>query len=440
MAKETKAALWAIVLILVGLMLGPYHASARRELVDRVMAIVGDEAVFKSDVDEGVKQLMLQRGKVSLDEDERRKAERQVLEDLIGEKLILAQAKKLGIDVPFSDVEKNVENWIKRSQEVLGGREAFERQLEVEGLTLDKLRELYRKQVKERMIIEKVMAAEVDRSRLQVSEDELRKYFAEKKAELGKRPEVVHLATIFFSFSSSREGERRARQKAEELRARILGGEDFAMLAKLNSEDPSAERGGDLGLLNPSDIRDKKLAEAASTLAPGELSEPVRTNYGYHILQVLERDSASGDVRLRHILIRIKPSEDDVAEVFQQAQAVREMLLKGTPFDSLARAVSDDTASAREGGDLGWLKVADLPRFFQDVLAGMNVGGISQVLRESSGFRVVKLIEREEEREYRYEEVKGELERMLEEEKMESVYRDYISNLKKQHYVKVLHP
>jgi len=415
-------------------------AAAQRELVDRVVAVVDEDAIFQSDLEEALKQAMIQQGKTALDEEEKQKLARQILQDLVGDRLILARARQLGIDVPFADVEKRVDQWIERSKELLGGEQAFQRQLEIEGLTLDKLKKIYRKQVRERMLVDKVISSEIDRSRLEVTEDELRRFFEEKKSELGKRPEVVHLATIFFSFQSATNAREEALKKALAVKKRLEAGESFAELARAYSEDPSAERGGDLGFLAPGDIRDPRLAQAVSSLKVGVIGGPVLSSYGYHLLQVVERDTARGAVHLRHILFRIKPSERDLAEVYRKARSVRQQLLQGAPFDSLARAVSDDTASAAAGGDLGWLKVADLPSFFQDVLAGMKEGQVSQVLRESSGFRIVKLLEREEEREYRYEEVKPQLRRMLEEKKMEEAYDEYIAKLRQEHYVKVLYP
>jgi len=165
------------------------------------------------------------------------------------------------------------------------------------------------------------------------------------------------------------------------------------------------------------------------------VSRPVLTSFGYHIIKSEGKNPESGEVHLRHILIRAKPGETDIKIVFEKATEVHSRLIAGESFDSLAIRYSDDPATAGSGGDLGWLKVQDLPAFFQDVLQGLKKGDISQVMRESSGFRIVKLLEREAEREYAYEEVKSELRRNLEQEKMAMTYEDYISGLRKKFYV-----
>ena len=98
---------------------------------------------------------------------------------------------------------------------------------------------------------------------------------------------------------------------------------------------------------------------------------------------------------------------------------------------------SEDPATAPSGGDLGWLRVADLPEFFRDVLADMNEGDISHVLREPTGFRIVKLLGNENESPYRYEEVEEELRKMAEQEKTASLYDDYLARLRDEFYVDV---
>jgi parvulin-like peptidyl-prolyl isomerase len=111
--------------------------------------------------------------------------------------------------------------------------------------------------------------------------------------------------------------------------------------------------------------------------------------------------------------------------------------LAGESFDSLVVQYSDDPATASSGGDLGWLKVQDLPTFFQDVLESMRPGDISQILRESTGFRIVKLIDREANRHYSFEEVENEIRRSLENEKLALTYDGYIKNLREKFYVRI---
>lgn len=430
----------ALAGIALGGILFAAPAAAQGEIVDRVVAVVEDEAVFQSDVDQGVGQILLQRGAAGQPAPDRAVLEKEVLEELIKNKLVLAKANRLGISVSFSEVEKTVDRAIEENRKALGGDRAFARQLEAEGFTLESLRKLYREQIQNRMLVERVLSREIDRAAIEVTDEELRKAYEEKKSGFPQRPEVVRLATVLFGFESSEAARQRAVATADSLRRRIVSGEDFAQVAMRYSEDPSAEAGGSLGKLKLSDLGNRAFAEAAARLAVGELSEPVFTQFGYHLIQVTSADTTSGEVELRHILVRLKAGEQDVQKVYETAQDVHRRLTEGAPFDSTAARYSTDAASAVAGGDLGWLRVADLPEFFKDVLGGMAPDDISPVLREPSGFRIVKLLEREGARPYAFEEVREELKGLLQEEKLEVMYDTYLERLRNEFYVEVRTP
>ena len=110
--------------------------------------------------------------------------------------------------------------------------------------------------------------------------------------------------------------------------------------------------------------------------------------------------------------------------MFKSVSDIHESLVAGAPFDSLADRYGTDPTTG-PGGDLGWLKVGDLPTFFQEVLAAMKPGDVSQVLRESAGFRIVKLVDREEERPIEFEEVRDQLRQLYQQEHMTAAYSDY---------------
>jgi peptidyl-prolyl cis-trans isomerase SurA len=412
-------------------------AWAQGELVDRVVAIVEDEAIFQSDVDQAVKQLLLQKGAGEPSADERGKLEKEVLDELIKNKLVIAKASRLAITVSFSEVEKAVERAIEENKRTLGGDQAFSRQLEAEGLTLEALKKLYRDQIQNRMLVERVLAREIDRSSAEISDDELRKAYQEKKSAFPDRPAVAHLATIIVGLESSEAARAKAKASIDSLQQRIRAGEDFAELAKKYSEDPSAKTGGNLGKLKLADLSNRAFAEAAAKLGVGELSPPVLTAFGYHLILVTGADSTTGDVEIRHILVRVKAEERDVEEVFKKTQDIHVRLVEGAPFDSMAVRYSTDASSASSGGDLGWLRVSDLPEFFRDVLRDMKPGDISPVLREPSGFRIVKLLEREDARPYAFEEVREELKQLLGQEKLDAMYDGYLEKLRTEFYVEV---
>jgi len=191
---------------------------------DQVVAVVEDEAIFLSEVDQAVKQILFQQGRTRVTDAEQAKLRQDALQELINNKLVLAQANRLGIAVSFSEVEEMVDRAIEQNVEVLGGQEGFERQLEAEGLTMTDLKALYREQIRNRMIVERVIAREIDRGAIEASEDEIRKIYDERKSKLPYRPAVVRLATIFFSFGASTDAKAAARAEIDEIARKAAAG------------------------------------------------------------------------------------------------------------------------------------------------------------------------------------------------------------------------
>jgi peptidyl-prolyl cis-trans isomerase SurA len=412
------------------------YASAEREMLDRVVAVVEDEAIFESDIQVLITQMMFQQGRTSMSNDEHAEMYNRVLEEMINDKLVIAQAARLDVDIPFEVVEERVNKAISDNMKSLGGEAVFEQQLEKEGFTIESLKALYRQQIRNRMLVEEVLRMEVDRGAIEISEQDLLDFYEEKKGEFPLRPAVVNLKTIFIGFETSDAVKVDARTKIEDIRRRAMSGESFADLAKQYSEDPSGPLGGDLGFVKPEDLAEQSFADAAANLGIGEISEPVQTAYGYHILQVTERRPETGEARLRHILVRLSASEADIQNIYVNATDIHQRIMAGASFEEMADEYSTDP-NAGPGGDLGWLRIADLPEFFQDVLSGMKPGDMSQVLRESAGFRIVKLVGQQEPRPYDFEEIRNELQRLYESEKLEEVYKVYVKDLRNRFSVKV---
>ena len=408
----------------------------RGEIIDRIVAVVEDEAIFESDVDQAVRQYFFQQGKTQVTPAERDEAFGEALESLINDKLVLAQAGRLDIDVPFADVESQVTKAIDDNTKQLGGEEAFNKQLEAEGLTMDDLKKLYRTQIRNRMLVERVLQKDMAKDRKDPTPEQLRQFYDDNKARFPLRPEVAHLKTIFIGFDTSTGSTGEARKKIDALRTRIVNGEKFEDVAKAESDDPSAAVGGDLGFVKPEDLREPNFQKAAATLELGQLSEPVLTVYGYHLIEVTDKRPDTGEVRLRHILVRAEPTDKDVQEVFGTANKIHADLMAGASFDSLAARYNTDPAADKKG-DLGWLKVSELPDFFRDVLSNLKPGEISQVTRESTGFRIVQLVERDPERPYEYAEIKDELKQYYAQQSFGSSYDQYVKDLRKKFSVEM---
>jgi len=408
---------------------------AAKQLVDRIVAVVEDEAIFQSDVEVAVKQYMFQQRRTSLSAEEERSLARDVLKNLVNDKLVVAQAARLGVDIPFSTVEEEVTRAINENMEMLGGEAEFEAQMAREGFTVDELKKLYREQIRNRKLVEEVLRIEMTQRPPDISDQTLRDFYERRKEDMAPRPAVVQLKTIFVGFQSSTSASSGARSRIDELRRDIVAGASFEDIAREHSEDPSASLGGDLGFLRPEDLREPGFRQAVETLEVGTISEPVLTTYGYHLIRITERRD-NGEAHVQHILVRVTPSDEDIAQVFRTVSDIHESVLAGAPFDSLADRYGTDPTTG-PGGDLGWLKVGDLPEFFQQVLSSMEPGDVSQVLRESAGFRIVKLVGREEERPVEFEDIRDQLRQLYQQEHMTAAYDEYIAGLRERFHVDI---
>jgi peptidyl-prolyl cis-trans isomerase SurA len=195
-----------------------------------------------------------------------------------------------------------------------------------------------------------------------------------------------------------------ALKKIMDARKRIVDdGEDFAEVAKEVSEDPgSAPNGGDLGCFTK-DQMVPEFADAAFSLEKGEVSQPVKTDFGYHLIQVYDTKPDEGQVCARHILARVDRSPDQEAidaaneKAKQEAEEVKKRLEAGEDFATVAKEVSDDQATAEKGGDLGWVFRGQMGDAFDEVAFSLEPGQIGGPIEMNGGYAIIKVEEKDPE-------------------------------------------
>lgn len=188
-----------------------------------------------------------------------------------------------------------------------------------------------------------------------------------------------------------------AYNKAIKIRNRILKGEDFAALAKENSDDPSAkENGGDLGYFTALQMV-YPFENAAYATKAGEVSMPIRSRFGYHIIKVFDRRPAQGEVLVSHIMVKFT-KEMTAADSLNAKNKINELYEKvkaGENFAALAQEFSDDKASAKSGGELPWFGTNRMPAQFESVAFGLkNNGDVSSPFTTDFGWHIVKRIDK----------------------------------------------
>lgn len=247
-----------------------------RETLDRIAAEVNGEIVLYSEVRERAFQMSSMGGTAQPDPKEFIKP---ALESLVDEKLIIQYGKEKEIKVTAMELDKAVEDFRKRTGAAT--MEDFSQMLTRAGLTMDG----YRKMLGDQLLARKVISMEV-RSQVQLSEDAVKDWYGEHKDLFTGRPKirVSHILKYLPKTASDADWEKAAADIAA-IRKEIADGLDFAEAAKKYSEDPSRDTGGDLGEVVKGEMVEE-FDDVAFNLEPGVVSEPVRTQFGYHLIKV----------------------------------------------------------------------------------------------------------------------------------------------------------
>lgn len=222
-----------------------------------------------------------------------------------------------------------------------------------------------------------------------------------------------------------------AYQKALEAIEKIEQGTPFAEVALLYSEDPGVQNNmGDLQYFSGG-MMVKPFEDAAYRLEVGEFTrEPVRTQFGYHIIKVTDRKPATGSIRVSHIMTFARPgmAPEDTLNAYNKIREVRDIIIEtGADFGDIAQEYSEDRQSAERGGDLGSIRRRSLPPDFENVAFSMEPGEISDIVRTEYGFHIIKVTNREPIPSY--EEMKDNLRQQYQQQYMQEDHKNFIASL-----------
>jgi peptidyl-prolyl cis-trans isomerase SurA len=352
----------------------PPRAQPAPQLLDRIVAIVGDTILLNSDVEEQLSMLEASGQQVPRSDSVALRAIRnQVLEGLI-EKLVLLHAAKRDTTVKIDEtrVESEVDKQIEQRKTQLGGQVQFEQALRRQRMTQLQFREMLgadiRKEMMQQFFLQKRMQT---RKPPPISEKLLRDEFEKVKNTLQDRPATISFTQVVMPASSD-SARKIARLKADSILGLIRAGEDFATLAKRYSEDPaSKEQGGDLGWQRAS-MWVPEFAAALQRLRLGEVSPVVETAYGFHIIKLEKVKGA--ERQARHILIRPVTSEEGAEQVMARATQIANKIKAGADIDSIARTIGDPDERVRLGPlEPGRLRDQNADPAYQDNLNGGNL-------------------------------------------------------------------
>ncbi len=360
------------------------------EQLDRIVAIVNDDVIMRSELDARQEQVLsnLQKqGEVNLPPSD--VVQRQVLESLISTSLQLQEAARAGIDVDAQTVARAIGSIAEQNNLTLGElREVMER----DGVSFNQFREQMRKEI----IISRLQNQEV-RNRILVSDQEIDNLLASEVGNVGGRTDY-HLFHILVTTpdGASTEDLQRARGKAQELVARLRGGADFQETALASSDGRQALEGGDLGWRKANELP-SLFTDVVAGMEKGEISDPIQSPSGFHIIKLADYQGASRQIikqtHVRHILVATNEITSD-QDAQTRLRQLKSRIENGEDFAALARSHSDDQGSAIQGGDLGWVSTGDLAPRFEQQMDGLAFGDISDPFRTQFGWHIVQVMDR----------------------------------------------
>lgn len=317
---------------------------AQQVIVDKIVAVVGNSAIYYSDVTETADRLVQQRREMGYTSD--RDPQNEALEQLMLQKLLYHQSQVDSVDVSRAEVAVPVENMIQDMIAEAGSIAALEAQ---EHKAVFDIRETMMQQYVEMQSAQSMQ--QTIRSKVTITPGEVELFFkSQPQDSLPIVPEQYVYAHITKFPPSMDEAKRRVRERLLDMRERIISGKaSFATLARMYSEDGSAVRGGELEAMSLDGFV-KPFADALEKLKPGQISEVVETEYGFHIIQAIER-LANNTYRCRHILIRPYYTPMELAESDRLLDSLANLIrCDSITFEKAALEHSDDVYSKQNGG------------------------------------------------------------------------------------------
>jgi len=424
--------LWIMICVLYIFSL-PFDTMGQ-DVLDRITAIVDKDIILESEVTQGAYLLAMQTGFDPTKNPNRFEEMKKVtLENLIVQKILLFKAEEDTVEVEDRQVETMLEQQMQNIIQQLGSQEKVE---EYFGSTLSKIRRNYRGEIEKNLRARAVQDAKL--ASTQVSRREVEVFFETRKDSLPNLAETVDISHILIEVEPGEEAKRAALKKIKEIRSRIEAGEDFVEIAKELSEDPSsAQNGGDLGLMSRGNFV-REFEEVAFSLQPNELSDVVETQFGFHIIQMIDRRGEK--IRVRHILVTLETTKDDELVAVEKIKDIHRQLLDGADFEELVQKYSDDKSTVDEKGHLGTYEIDQLrqtAKEFVYAITDVTSGEFSEPVHTQYGYHVIRVNSRTEERPL---DLMGDWERiemMALEYKRQREFQKWIEELKQDIYIEV---
>ena len=419
--------------IVLGVILLANFMLAQEVVIDKVVAVVDNEIILQSELEFQISIFASQRGM----DPKSVELKRQILNSMIDEKLVYAQAELDSIIISDGEINQRIDYQINVLQQQYGSISKIE---EMYGMSIEKIKRELREDVRKNLMVQRLR--EKNFAPVEASRREVEEFFYTYKDSLGMIPEKLHIYHIFRNPKTSDRLKKQYKDFAQAIRDSIVNqGANFEDMAKKYSEDPGSRTfGGDLGFVKKG-VFYPQFEAAAFSLEVGEISNVIETPVGYHIIELLERRGES--IHTRHILIKFKTDESADLETITFLTEVRDSVIKGVnSFQYYARKYSEDKETAPFNGDLGTFYINQLDKNLLDIVSKLKEGEISFPKRidygqEVYGYHIVFLESRVPQHPPSLEEDYAELKRLADEYKKQKQYDEWVASLRDKIYWEV---
>jgi len=412
-------------------------------VVDQVIAVVGNQPILKSHLEEAMFQRQTEGVTLPTDPAELDAFRREMIQELINTELLVQTAQRdTMIKVTDEEVAAEVQRTITSIRGQFSSEPEYEEELRKAGFQTPEEFRRYRMEVQRRAMLQTRLIQSLEQQGLLTpippTDEEMRAYFDARIGQVtGNRPETIAFQQIVINPEPSEAAKDSALALADSLLMEIRAGADFAAMAREFSDDPgSAENGGDLGWFRRG-VMTPEFEQVAFAQRPGEVSEPVETPFGYHLIQVQRIQPA--EVQARHILIRPVITQKEADEAEALAQQIYQLLLNGAPFDSLQRAHHNPSDFEKTPE----ISIGELTPPYSTVLADADSGAVIPPFRLPAPngetlddkFAVVEVTLRRDEGSVTYTDVEETIRQTL---GRENAIAAYLDTLREGTYIKIL--
>ena len=399
--------------------------------MDRIIAIVDQAVITEQELINRTQTVIAQLEKQGTALPPQNVLEKQVLERLIIDSLQLQLAAQTGVKVDDTQLDKTIERIAAQNKMSV---DEFKVLLEKDGIAMRKFREDIRSEI----TISRLREREVE-NKLNISEAEIDNYLT-TQANRGEEQDEYEISHILIRTpeDASPEDLQKAKSKTEQALKKLADGASFEQVSAGFSDAPNALEGGSMGWKTGAQLPALFL-EVLKPLQAGEVSKPVRSPNGFHILKVNNRRGGTsslviGQTHARHILIKLSEVLSE-KEAKRKIDVIKERLDNGGKFEELARQFSED-GSANSGGDLGWVNPGDTVPAFEKAMNGLGLGELSEPVLSPFGWHIIQVLER------RQQDMTKEASRLkarqeIRVRKSEEAYQDWIRELRDRAFVEL---